>query len=172
MCTEAASKQGDLQYTCMTCVTRCSVSAQAASRQDDVQYASKLDEFEMFVSRAKYPPLQLRPLAPATTSTAASRPVIPASSSTAVTAAYNQPSQAAAAASSSHLRAASTPAAAAAAAAQHLQHQLQGGRSGHPPLPLSLPRLTLIDDVPHAADADARRRLSIALQVGGGGEGR
>ena len=146
-------------------------TAQAASRQDDVQYASKLDEFEMFVSRAKYPPLQLRPLAPATTSTAASRPVIPASSSTAVTAAYNQPSQAAAAASSSHLRAASTPAAAAAAAAQHLQHQLQGGRSGHPPLPLSLPRLTLIDDVPHAADADARRRLSIALQVGGG-EGR
>ena len=152
-----------------------------------MQYASKLDEFEMFVSRAKYPPLQLRPLAPATTSAAsASRPItIPASSSIPVTATENHLSRAAAAAASSQLRASSTPAAAATQhqpqrqhqpqhqpqpQPQHQRHQsCQDGRAGwplHPILPLPLPRLTLIDDVPHAADADARRRLSIALQVG------
>ena len=38
----------------------CILNRQAvASRRDDIQYSSKLDEFETFVSRAKYPSLHI-----------------------------------------------------------------------------------------------------------------
>lgn len=107
-----------------------SLSQQAAQYREDISYTSKLDEFEMFVSRAKYPSLGL---------VAPSQP-LPRQQP------QKEDSQ-----------------------QQQQQQQCRDG-TGHlasqvrpSPAPPRT-KLLLIDDLPHASDADARRRLSAALR--------
>ena len=108
---------------------------QAAPRQDEVLYASKLDDFDVFVSRDKYP--QLINMVPASAS-AAPCTAAPAS--------------------------AAAPGGNGASGSQQQQQQQPHHQTGTAtPVLCHPPKLLLLDDVPHAADAEARKRVTLML---------
>lgn len=143
-----------------------------AAAGSDIPYTSKLDDFETFVSRSKYPALSLLKPSPAASSAAppsARRP----SPTQSLRSGVGTSSQSSLAPHTWPHTSTQAPSARPSAAGSQLPSasQVAGPRGslnaaggGSVAGGGVRPKLTLIDDVPYVSDADGRKRLTAALR--------
>ena len=143
-----------------------------AAAGSDIPYTSKLDDFETFVSRSKYPALSLLKPSPAASTAAppsARRPSLTQGPRPGVGTSSQSYSGSHAWPHTSTQAPSARPSAAGSQLPSASQAAVQGGSlsaagGGSVAVGGVRPKLTLIDDVPYVSDADGRKRLTAALR--------